>query len=230
MVSVRKRRKWDRVLWGLKRTSPTISAPQIDPVDVSALYLYFRNLSGFSWDLSSLCLALALKAKFPLLGSLPQFLQVFYSENPSLNLFFMSSSPIQSLTTHCSTLLFLPSTQHNFLFFKSPVHRLVLSTSRHSRKYLLSRQMYWKSWKPWVLYFLPIWYWVWLDDLLWPMNYVSVSDNISISGGSFKKPGNALLPSLFLCQATSNIRESGCIVILGPTMITMNGASPDFLW
>lgn len=80
VVSVRKRRKWDGVLWGLKRKSPTSSAPQIQTVGVSPLCLYFRNHSGFSWVLSSLCLVLPSKAESPLPHPLPQFFHKFLTQ------------------------------------------------------------------------------------------------------------------------------------------------------
>lgn len=70
----------------------------------------FRNPSGFSWDLSSLCLVLASKADSPLSYS------VSHSETPSLDWLFTSSSPTQSLTSFYPHLLFFIAFNTIFLF------------------------------------------------------------------------------------------------------------------
>ena len=107
-VSVRKRRKWGGVVRRLKRKNSTISAPQTQTVDVLSPCLCFRNPSGFSWDLSSLCLVLASKAESPLSYSLPRLFQVSHSETPSLDWLFTSSWLTQSLTSfYPHSLLFI---------------------------------------------------------------------------------------------------------------------------
>lgn len=76
---------------GLQRKNSAVSAPQIQQLMCYPSVSILPNPSGFSWDLSSLCLVLPFP-KAESLSTLSPLFQVSHSETPSLDLLFTSSS------------------------------------------------------------------------------------------------------------------------------------------
>lgn len=118
VVSVRKRRKWDGVLWGLKRASPTISAPQIHTVDVSALCLYFLGIILNFSEIWVLCVLLwPQRQNFPYVAPSFNSSRSFGESLPELAFHLLFPNPITHHWT-CFSLLFPnPITHHHLLHF-----------------------------------------------------------------------------------------------------------------
>ena len=127
-------------IMGLEEKEPN----QFSPTDtncwcLTSLSLFqesFWIFLGFEFFVS----CFAFKGRISLTPPSPSILpQVSDTETPSLDSCFISPSPNLLLTTLQPGLFFFIAFN---IIFKTPVHGTKINTSRHSRKYLMNREIY----------------------------------------------------------------------------------------